>query len=116
MDFNAVAKRITNKETLPWCRSSIFGFDSGRLQFRPQSIHIGVLQAEVPIRIRAESPFFHRNMDVPSADIEPDAATTANRHWFGNLMQSQASGIKGPGEIFAAFRHGDIDVGKLHAG
>jgi hypothetical protein len=114
VNLNAIAKRVTHEETLPWRRPAIVSFHAGRLQSGSQAIHVGALKTEMSLRVLPEALFLGRQMNIESTCVEPYAAANAKRPGFGNLAQSKVSGVKGTREVLAALWHGDVDVGKVH--
>jgi len=59
MNLDTIPEWVTYEESLPWCRSSIVSLYACGLQLGSQSIHVGALNAEVPLRIRSKPRLFY---------------------------------------------------------
>ena len=79
-----------------------------------RSVDVRTFQAEMTIRVGADSVFFDGEMDVEAFGVEPDAAAVSDRFGFGDFAKAKQVGVEGAGEVFAAFGHGDVDVGESH--
>jgi hypothetical protein len=115
MNFNPIAKWVTNEKALPRCCSSIVSLYIGRLQFGPQSVHVRAFETKMPLRVRAVATFLNRNMHIKPACTEPHTAATANRLRFRYLAQTQQPAIEGASYVLATFWHCHVDVGKAHS-
>jgi hypothetical protein len=60
--------------------------------------------------------FLPGDMKVQATGIKPNAAAMANGFRLEDFPQTEQPGIKRAGDIFAAFRHRDVDEGQTHMG
>lgn len=114
MDLDAVAEGIPDKEALPGRGPAFVDLDAGSTQPCLQSIHVPALQAEMPLGVRSTSLLLDGKVKIETLRIKPDSAPGSKRLRFGNFPQSKLATVEGPGEVFATFGHGDVDVGKSH--
>jgi hypothetical protein len=110
VNLDAIAKRVAHKETLPRCGSAIVNLHACSLQLGSQSIHVGTLNAEVPLGVRSKTLLLYREVNIKSTGIKPDAASNSKRLRLGNLSQAKVSTIERTGNVLTALWHGHIDV------
>ncbi len=94
MNLDAIAKRVAHKETLPRCGAAIISLYSYSFQLGFQSIHIGTLNAEVPLGVRSKTLLLYRDVNIKSTGIKPDAASNSKRLRLGNLSQAKVSAVE----------------------
>ena len=116
MDLDTIAEWIADKETLPWGRAAILGLYACIPQYDSQFLNVGTLEPEVPLYIWSQTGLFHGEMNVQSTGIKPHAAADTKGLRLRDLTQTKNSRIERARNVLAAFRHGEIDVGKVHNG
>jgi len=114
VDLNSIAEGVVDEEASSRHGAAIFSGNAGGLQFGAQGVDVRAFEAEMAIGIRAGAVFFDGNMDIQAARLEPDAAAIADGIRLGNFAQAEQAGVEGARGFFAAFRHGDVDVGEAH--
>lgn len=114
VNLDAIAKRVAHKESLPRCGPAIVNLDACGLQPASQSIYVGALDAKVPLRVRGRALLLHREVNIKSSRVKPDAAPTTKRLRLGDLSKAKMSAVELTGNVFTALRHGYIDVCKMH--
>ena len=110
VNLDAIAKWVTHKETLPRCGSAIVNLYACGLQLGSQAIHVGTLNAEVPLGISSKTLLLYREVNIKSTGIKPDAASNSKWLRLGNLPQAKVFAVERTGDVLAALRHGHIDV------
>jgi hypothetical protein len=94
VNLDAIAEWITHKEPLPRCWSSIIGLYARTVQPGSQPIHIGALNAKVPLRIRSQTLLLYGQVNIKSTGIKPHAASTSKGLRLGNLSQAQMPAVE----------------------
>jgi hypothetical protein len=85
VNLDAIAKRVTHKETFPRRWSSIVSLYACCLQLGSQAIHIGAFNAKVPLRVCSRMLLIDRYVNIKSAGVKPDAASNSKRLGLRNL-------------------------------
>jgi hypothetical protein len=114
VNLDAIAKRVTHKESLPRCWATVICLNASSLQSRSQAIYVRTLKPKMPLGICAYSLLLNRNMNTKPAGIKPDTTANSQRLWLWNLSQPKMANVKLAGYILAAFWHRDVNVGKVH--
>lgn len=114
MDFEAVAEGVVEKETSPGGGATGIDDDTSRFEFLFQLIDAGYFQPEMALFIRARLHLDSGEMQVNATDIEPNAATGAERFGLGDFRQAKQRAVEVSRSLFAASGNGQVGVGETH--